>query len=87
VLPIYQKNYIHVLISNVLASCLLAILASVYQQLSHYRSMTIRQQQFKCFHHTIQADTFRNVVIRRGIFSRQLHTPPLPVTHVPVGYS
>jgi len=49
--------------------------------------MTIRPQQFKCFHHTIQADTFGNVVILQGILSRQLHTPTLPLTHVPVGYS
>ena len=86
-LPIYRKNNIHVLIENVLASCLLAILANVYQQLSHFCGITVRQRQFKCFHHTTRADTFQNVAIRQGIFSRQLHTPTLPLTHVPVGYS
>ncbi|MDP4189512.1 MAG: hypothetical protein Q8905_15795 [Bacteroidota bacterium] len=49
--------------------------------------MTVRQRQFTSIHHTTQANTFRNVVTRRGIFSRQLHTPTLPLTHVPVGYS
>jgi hypothetical protein len=38
VLPIYRKNCIHVLVDNVLASCLLAILANVCQQLSHFRA-------------------------------------------------
>lgn len=86
-LPIYRKLNIHVLIANVLASWLLTILVNVYQQLSHFRSMTIRQRQFSYLHHTIQADTLRNVVIRWGICYRQLHTPTLPLTHVPVGYS
>ena len=86
-LPIYRKIYIHVLASNVLTSCLLAILANVYQQLSHFRSMTVRPQQFSYLHHTIQAGTFQNVAICRGTVSQQLHTPTLPLTHVPVGYS
>jgi|WetSurMetagenome_2_1015567.scaffolds.fasta_scaffold1280413_1 hypothetical protein len=30
--------------------------------------MTVRQRQFTSVHHTNQADTFRNVVIRMGIF-------------------
>jgi len=36
VLPLCRKIYIHVLAKNVLASCLLAILANVYHQLSHF---------------------------------------------------
>lgn len=51
-----------------------------------FSRMTVRPRQFTSVHHTTQADTFRNVVIRRGIFSRQLHTSMLPLTHVPVGY-
>ncbi len=86
-LPIYRKLNIHVLIANVLASWLLTFLVNVYQQLSHFRSMTIRQRQFKCFHHTIQANSFGNVAILWVVCSRQLHTRRLLSTHVPVGYS
>jgi hypothetical protein len=49
--------------------------------------MTVRRGQFKCFHHTIQANSFWNVAIRRVVCSRQLHTRKLLSTHVPVGYS
>lgn len=49
--------------------------------------MTVRPQQFRYLHHTNQADTLRNVVIRWGICSRQLHTRKLLSTHVPVGYT
>jgi len=49
VLPIYRKINIHVLVANILASCLLAILANVYQQLSHFRSMTVRPRQFTLY--------------------------------------
>jgi len=35
----------------------------------------------------VVTDTLQVVATRWGILSRQLHTPTLPLTHVPVGYS
>ena len=67
-LPIYRKTNIHVLIENVLASCLRAFLANVCHQLSHSRCMTVRQRQFSYLHHTIQADAVQNVAICLAVF-------------------
>lgn len=52
-----------------------------------FSRMTVRQRQFSYLHPATQADTLQNVAIFWGILSRQLHTPTLPLTHVPVGYS
>lgn len=74
-LPIYREIDIHVLLANILVSCLLAILANVSHQLSHSRCMTVCQQQFNLFFHTIQADFLQVVFTCWIILSRQLHTP------------